>query len=176
MTNLPGWCIDTESAFSRASRAAMSPGAERLEACCTARSLISAATASKAMPALASRICRARLCEASINGYFPRHRLIANAVSFEKPLPLPVGKQLQHRGRRFLDRSPRHVELHPIEFCAQSPRERHFIRDRLAIDIIIIAGTGAHAQQPVLPDLDQALGRRMETDDQRLFEIGRAHV
>src|SRR5438309_10706 len=102
----------------------MSPGAERLEACCTARSSISAATASNSMPALASSACRARLCEASINGYFPRQRLIAKAASFQEPLPLPVGKQLQHRGGRFLDRSPCHVALHPIEPCAESPRER----------------------------------------------------
>jgi len=65
---------------------------------------------------------------------FPRQRLIAKAASFEAasfqdPLPLPVGKQLQHRGGRFLDRSPRHVELYPIESCAQSPRKRDFIGD-----------------------------------------------
>src|SRR6266849_4449449 len=144
ITKLPGRRIDTESAFSRARSAAMSPGAERLEACCTARSSISAAIASKLKPALASSVCRARLCEASINGYFPRQRLIPKAASFQKPLPLPVGKQLQHGGGRFLDRSPRHVELHPIEFCAQSPRERDFIGDGLAVDIIVVARTGAH--------------------------------
>src|ERR1700694_205845 len=151
MTNLPGWRADTGRAFSRARRAAMSPGAERLEACCTARSSISVATASKAIPALASIVCRARLCEARINGYFARHRLIAKAVLFRKPLPLPVGEQLQHRRGGFLDRSPRHVELNPIEFCAQSPRERDFIRNSLAIDIIVIAGAGTPAQQPALP-------------------------
>src|SRR5260370_16024143 len=154
MTNLPGWRIDTESAFSRARRVAISPGAERLEVCCTARSSISAGTASKSMPALASSICRARLCEASTNGYFPRHRLIPKTVSFRKPLTLPVGEQFKHGGGRLLDRSSRHVELCPIEFCAQSPRERDFIRDCLAIDIIIVSGIGAHAQHPVLPHLD----------------------
>src|SRR6266436_1655370 len=152
---LPGRRIDTESAFSRARSAAMSPGAERLEACCTARSSISAATASNSMPALASNACRARLCEASISGYFPRQRLIAKAASFQQPLPLPIGKQLQHGGCGFLD---------------QSPRERDFIGDGLPIDIVIIAWTGAHAQQPVLPHLDQALRGCVEADDQRLFQ------
>src|SRR5213592_2580961 len=169
-TKLPGRRVDTESAFSRARSTAMSPGAERLEACCTARSSISAATASNSMPALASSACRARLCEASINGYFPRQRLIPKAASFQKALPLPVGKQLQHRGGRFLNRSPRHVELYPIEFCAQSPRERDFVGDGLAIDIIVVASAGTHAQQPVLPDLDQALRRCVEADHQRLFQ------
>jgi len=38
---LPGCRADTESAFSRARSEAISPGAERPEACCTARSSIS---------------------------------------------------------------------------------------------------------------------------------------
>src|SRR5713101_6381817 len=142
MTNLPGWRDDTESAFSRARSAAMSPGAERPEVCCTARSSISAATASKLKPALASSVCRARLCEARINGYFPRQTLISQAGSFHEPLPLPVGKQLQHGGGSFLDRSPGHVELYPIESGAQSPRKCDFICDRLTIDIIVVAGAG----------------------------------
>jgi len=39
---LPGCRADTESAFSHAPDEAISPGAERPEACCTARSSISA--------------------------------------------------------------------------------------------------------------------------------------
>src|SRR3981081_733939 len=138
MTNLPDSRTDTERAFWRASRAAMSPGAERPEACCAARSSMSAAIASKSMPALDNSVCRARLCEASINGNVPRHRLIPKAASFRKPLPLPVGEQLQHGRGSFLDRSPCHVELCPIEFRAQSPRECDLIRDGLALDVGVV--------------------------------------
>src|ERR1035438_8292148 len=113
----------------------MSPGAIRREACCTARSSMSAGTASKAMPALVSSVCRARLFDAKINGNSPRQSLMLKAGSFPQPLPLPVGEQLQDGGRGLLDRSPRHVELRPIELGAQSPRERDFIGDRLAVDI-----------------------------------------
>jgi hypothetical protein len=72
MTYLPGCRDDTESAFSRARRAAMSPGAKTPEACCTARSSRPAAAASKSMPALASSPCRVR--------------------------PLPVGEQFHDGG------------------------------------------------------------------------------
>src|SRR5260370_6737911 len=48
-------------------------------------------------------------------------------ISFRQPLALPVGEQFQDGGGGLLDRSPRHVELRPIESRAQSPRERDFI-------------------------------------------------
>src|SRR6202022_734413 len=170
MTYWPGCRMDTRRAFSRARSAAMSSGAERPEACWMARSSISAGTASKSMPALASSACRARLCEARISGNFPRQRLIWKAASFRKPLPLSVGEQFQHGGGGLLDRSPGHVKLRPIEFGAQSPGERDFIGNDLAIDVVVVAGTGAHAQEPVLPDLDQTLRGRMKADHQRFFQ------
>src|SRR5207253_884693 len=137
---------------SRASSFAISPGAVSPESFCTARSSMPAGTASNGMPAFLSSICRAWLCEARINGSFSSQMLMAPA-SFRKPLPLPVGEQFQNRGCGFLDRPPRHVELHPAEFGAQTPCIGNFIGDGLAIDIIVIAGLRAHAQQPVLPDL-----------------------
>src|ERR1700688_2353445 len=115
----------------------MSPGAIRREACCTARSSMSAGTASKPLPASASSVCRARLCEARISGNCPRQRLMLKAVSFGQPLPLPVGEQLEDGGRGFFDRAPRHVKLRPIEPGAQSPRKRDLIGNRLAIDIFV---------------------------------------
>src|SRR3989337_1670641 len=78
----------------------MSPGAERLDACCTARSSMSARTTS----------------------------------AVEKPL-----------------------------------LERDLVSDRLAIDIGIVAAV-THAQQPVLANLDEPLGRGVETDHQRFFQ------
>jgi hypothetical protein len=87
-----GLIDDTQSAFSRASRP-RSRRAPKAGILLHARSSISAGMASKEMPALASSICRARLCEARINGSFPRQMVIR--PSFRKPLPLPVGKQLQ---------------------------------------------------------------------------------
>src|SRR6266566_9273736 len=116
-----------------------------------ARSSISAAMASKLRPALASSVCRARLCEASINGFDPRHGVIGKS-SFGQPLPLAVGVEFQDRGGGFLDRSPRHVELRPIEFRAEPTRIRDFISHRLAIYIVFaaVARTRPHAQQPVL--------------------------
>ena len=83
---------------------------------------------------------------------------------------MPVGVQFHDGGGSFLDRSPRDVELRPIEFGAQSPRKRDFIGDHLTIDIVVVAGTGADTQQPVLPDLDQALRRRVQADHQWLFQ------
>ncbi len=37
--------------------------------------------------------------------------------------------------------------------------------------LIVIAGIGAHAQQTILPDLDQPLRCRMQADHQRLLQI-----
>jgi hypothetical protein len=95
-------------------------------------------TTSKLIPALASSACRVPLCEASINGYVPRQSV--------KPLPLPVGEQFQYRGSGFLDRSPRDVEQRPIELGAQSTRIGDLIGYGLAIDIGVVAGTGAGAK------------------------------
>src|SRR5882757_10926031 len=114
MTTRPGLFEDTISAFSRASSAAISLGTERPEPCCTARSSISAGTASKAMPAFTSSVCRARLCEARINGVFPR-QMVMTGKSFQRPVPLPVGVKF-HDGRGgLLDRAPGYVEQRPVE-------------------------------------------------------------
>src|SRR5206468_10446743 len=135
----------TKHAFSRASRPAISPGAARPEFFCNARSSISAGIASKEMPALASSICRARLCDARISGSFPRQMVIAK-TSFREPLPLPIGEQFQHGRGGFLDRAARHVELRPTEFGTQFPGVSDFIGHSLTIDVIIVGGIGAHAQ------------------------------
>src|SRR5262245_16465019 len=164
-----GILAETNSAFSCANNAATSPGLSKPDFCWIARSSISAGTASKATPALASSVCRARLCEARISGSFSRHMVIVSA-SFRKPLPLAVGEKFQHGGRGLLDRAPRHVKLRPTEPSAELPGVGDFVGHRLAVDILIIGGIGAHAQQPVLPDLDQPLRRRMKADDQRLFQ------
>ena len=58
----------------------------------------------------------------------------------------------------------RHIEQRPVIFHAQAPRECDFFGDGLPIDIIIIAGADADAQQPVLPHLDQPLRSRMKAD------------
>src|SRR3954453_12743946 len=130
----PGFFADTDRAFSRASSAAISLGAESPEPCCTARSSISAGTTSNAMPALASSVCRAALCEARINGSFPR-QMVMTGKSFQRPIPLPIGVKF-HDGRGgLLDRAPRHIEQRPVEFYAQAARERDFIRHRLTVDI-----------------------------------------
>src|SRR5450631_2109925 len=100
-----------------------------------ARSSISAAIASKERPALASSICRVRLCEANINGFDPRQSVIGKS-SFRKPLPLAVGVELQDRGGGFLDRSPCHVELCPIEFRAEPPRIGNLVGHRLTVDVV----------------------------------------
>src|SRR5882672_6290853 len=115
---------------------------------------MSAVMASQPRPALASSICRARLCEASIRGFDPRQIVIG--TSFREPLPLAVGVEFQDRGGGFLDRSPRHVKLRPIEFRTEPPRIGDLIGHSLAIDVVFtVARTRAHAEQPILPDLDQ---------------------
>ena len=73
------------------------------------------------------------------------------------------------RSRRLFDRSPRHIELRPVEFGAQFPGEGDFVGDGLPIDIGVIVAV-AHAQQPVLPDLNETLGRGVKTDHQRLLQ------
>src|SRR4030095_1537694 len=110
----------------------------------------SAGMASKAMPALPSSICRARLCEARISGCFPRQMLIA-AASFRQPLSLASAEQFQTGRRGSLDRASCHVKLRPAESGAQSPRIGDFIGHLLAINIVVIAGLGAHAEHPVPP-------------------------
>src|ERR1700719_972088 len=113
---------------------------------------MSAGIASNAMPALASSIFRARLCEARINGSVPRQSVMAD-TSLRLPLPLPVAIKLQDGGGGFLDRSSCHVELRPVEFGAQPPREGNFVGHGLTIDILLAAWARSHAQQPVLPHL-----------------------
>jgi hypothetical protein len=54
--------------------------------------------------------------------------MVIAGKSFRKSLPLPVRKQLHDRGGSLLDRAPCHIELRPTKSCAQSPRERNFIR------------------------------------------------
>src|SRR2546427_5541164 len=165
----PGNLAETNSAFSRASSKAMLSGAVRPELPCTARSSISAGTASKAMPALASSVCRARLCEARISGCLPR-QMVMTGKSFGRPVALPVGIKLHHGRGGFLNRTPRHVQQRPVEFGAQAPCERDLVGYRLLVDIGVVVVV-AHAQQPVLPDLDQTFRRRMQADDQRLFQM-----
>src|SRR5436305_494446 len=62
-------------------------------------------------------------------------------------------------------------EPRPVEIAPQPARKHHLVGNRLAIDVIVVAGTGAHAQEAVLPDLDQPFRRRMQADHQRLLEI-----
>ena len=40
----------------------------------------------------------------------------------------------------------------------------------MPIDIVVIAGAGAHAQKPILPDLDQPLRGCVQADHQRLLQ------
>src|SRR5580693_1562137 len=129
---------------------------------------MSAGIASNTMPALASSICRARLCEASINGCCPRQSVMADR-SLRLPLPLPVAVKLQDGSGSFLDRSSSHIELRPIEFRTQLSRERNFVGHGLTVNIVLVAWTCPHAQQSILPHLDQTLRCRMQTDHQRLF-------
>ena len=76
-----GLLADTNRAFSRASMAAISPGAVRPEDCCMARSSISAGIISKSSPASASSVFLARLCDARINFDVPRHSVIPEAAA-----------------------------------------------------------------------------------------------
>src|SRR5215472_1064194 len=128
------------------------------------RSSMSAGTASNARPAFARSIFRARLCEARISGLGPRQ----SVMLFGNPVPLPVGIKLQHRGSGLLNRAARDIELRPVEFRAEAPGVGDLVGDRLTIDIFLIAWTGADAEQPVLPDLDQPLRCGMQTHHQRL--------
>src|SRR5262249_60265360 len=100
-----------------------------------ARSSMSAGTASKARPALPSSICRARLCEARTSGALPR-QIVMGENSFGRPRLQPVGVKFHDGGGGFLDRAPGDVELHPIEFSAESPGKSDFVGHGLAIDIV----------------------------------------
>src|SRR4051794_1891496 len=109
-----------------------------------ARSSISAGIASKRMPALPNSICRARLCDARINGSFPRQRVMVQP-SLRKPVTLAICIEFQHSGSGFLDRAPRHIQLGPVEFSAKPFCERDLVGYGLAIDVIVVAGRRAHA-------------------------------
>ena len=122
-----------QRAFSRASSAAISPGAERPE-CLLHRALVDIGRNRLEVDA---GIGQQRLPRAALRGQDQR-MFSAPRASFRKPLPLPVGKQFHDRRRGFLDRAPRDIEQRPIEFGAQLSRKRDFIGHGLAIDIGVV--------------------------------------
>ena len=54
--------------------------------------------------------------------------------------------------------------------CAQPSRCRDFFGDRLSVDVPVIVAMRLEAEQPILPDLHEALGRGEQADNQRTLE------
>ena len=75
--------------------------------------------------------------------------------------------RLNHRRRGLLDRAPRHVDARPVVPGAQLARERHFLGDCLAVDILIVVVMRLEAEQPVLANLHDPLRAGIEPDHQR---------
>ena len=79
-------------------------------------------------------------------------------------------KKREHGGRRLLDRTARHIDRRPIMPGTEPPRSGNFLRHRLLIDIFVVVAMRPQAEQTVLPDLHDALGRRVQADNQRMLE------
>ena len=71
-------------------------------------------------------------------------------------------------GGGFLDRAPAHVDARPAVLGAQTLGRRDLLGNGLAIDVGRIGLLRVECEQAVLPDLHDALGVRIKTDDQRL--------
>src|SRR5437588_4070511 len=131
-----------------------------------ARSSISAGQTSSGMPALSSTARRTALFDASTSG-----RSGSQSATSRGRQAAAFGQKLEHRRRGFLDRASGYVDRWPVVLGAKFTRERHFLGHRRTIDILVISLMGLQAQEPILPDLHDALGTGIEPDHQRAPQL-----
>ena len=85
-------------------------------------------------------------------------------------MPATLGEKRKHSGGRFLDGAARDIDRRPIVPGTEPPRGGDFLGHRLLIDIFVVVAMRAQAEQAVLSDLHDSLGRGAEPDDQRIFQ------
>ena len=109
---------------------------------------------------------RTALREASTSGSAASH----NGIAHDRHVPAPLAEQRKHRRRGLLDRAPGHVDQRPIVLGAEPARGGDLLGHRLPVDILVIVAMRLEAEQPVLPDLHDALRRGVQADHQRMLE------
>jgi len=171
MTNFAGAAaIDTERGFSGAAKkAAISPGAERPEVCCTARAIDFGNNAFEFDAGIGKAAsCRARLCEA-------RDKRICSAPERSSGAFAVLSvNSLQHGGAVSSS-----IAASRFEACAQlnlalnRPRECDFRRPTACVGSILtsLPEPAPIAQTPIQPERDRALsGAACKLTTQRTFK------